>query len=120
MNTLKVLICTVMRTICANGSCHCSLCSFSAASAEDGGDAAAEEEGDHGRQGDPEPQVEGANSIEVIVDVAELNMFQALSVSHAKLLVIYVFDIINDIFVGLEPNHVLNRVSDGVADVCQL
>ena len=33
---------------------------------------------------------------------------------------IYVFDIINDIFVGLEPNHVFDRVSDGVADVCQL
>ena len=50
-----------MRTICANGSCHCSLCGFSAASAaaaEDGGDAAAEEEGDHGRQGDPEPQLQ--------------------------------------------------------------
>lgn len=104
-----------MRTICANGSCDCSLCGFSAASAaaaEDGGDAAAEEEGDHGRQGDPEPQVEGANSVEVVVDVAELNMFQALSVRHAKLLVIYVFDIINDIFVRLEPNHVLDRVSD--------
>ena len=97
-----------MRTICANGSCHCSLCGFSAASAaaaEDGGDAAAEEEGDHGRQGDPEPQlhiiaeisgfnavdisyVEGADSIEVVVDVAELNVFQALSVRHAKLLVL--------------------------------
>ena len=50
-----------MWTICANGSCHCSLCGFSAASAaaaEDGGDAAAEEEGDHGRQGDPEPQLQ--------------------------------------------------------------
>ena len=87
---------------------HCSLCGFSAASAaaaEDGGDAAAEEEGDHGRQGDPEPQlhiiaeisgfnaldisyVEGADSVEVVVDVAELNVFQALSVRHAKLLVL--------------------------------
>ena len=101
-------------------SCDCSLCGFSAASAaaaEDGGDAAAEEEGDHGRQGDPEPQlqciayidtiyldtrwiylmlysyVESANSIQVVADVAELNMFQALSVSHTKLLVLkeYIF-----------------------------
>ena len=90
-------------------SCDCSLCGFSAASAaaaEDGGDAAAEEERDHGRQGDPEPQlqrianidtigrhsvnsyVESADSIEVVADVAELNMFQALSVRHAKLLVL--------------------------------
>ena len=32
--------------------------------------------------------VEGADSVEVVVDVAELNMFQALSVRHAKLLVL--------------------------------
>ena len=99
-----------MLTACHSAACRCdcSLCGFSAASAaaaEDGGDAAAEEEGDHGRQSDPEPQlqriaevsgfnaldisyVEGADSVEVVVDVAELNMFQALSVRHAKLLVL--------------------------------
>ena len=32
--------------------------------------------------------MEGANSVEVVVDVAELNVFQALSVRHAKLLVL--------------------------------
>ena len=37
--------------------------------------------------------MESADSIEVVVDVAELNMFQALSVRHAKLLVLkeYIF-----------------------------
>ena len=42
--------------------------------------------------------VESANSIEVVADVAELNMFQALSVSHAKLLVLkekYIFPFVH-------------------------